>query len=151
MSEYGVTLNCSYVQDKDGIVTIGAHYTNTDGQDIEVEKKANNLEDAVLDLYEDLITQMLTPPTEEESVDEEVDIDFVLAENQQLREEIAWLRERYLGAQQTITELNQDFDEVCEENEILLNELQHHDCKCKKKDKKEINWIDIFSAMGWVD
>lgn len=114
------------VRDDDGW-TGGVNYTSTDGIEANAEIKADSLEDAERQLEEAIRKVINKQIAETDSLpDAEVDnqVHHLEVENEQLRDEVAFLRERYEGVLQVIEQMNKDFDEVCDENDMLWEELE---------------------------
>lgn len=121
MSEYGVSLNYSHIVKENGDVEAGLHLKNTDGKDIEVSVEGDNLEEVLTELYLNTIDELVNP-TEEDKEEESLDAEFLLAENEQLREEVMFLRglikDNAIPTEE-IDSLRESFDEVCDENDLL--------------------------------
>lgn len=126
MENWGFSYNKSMVRDDDGW-TGGVNYTSTDGIEANAEIKADSLEDAERQLEEAIRKVINKQIAETDSLpDAEVDnqVHHLEVENEQLRDEVAFLRERYEGVLQVIEQMNKDFDEVCDENDMLWEELE---------------------------
>ena len=89
MSKYGATVNCSYIQDENGNIDLGFNFSNSDGKEINLEKTGTSLEEIITDLYTEVFDLLFT-----EDEPEEPNVDFLMEENKQLREEIQFLRDQ---------------------------------------------------------
>lgn len=89
---YGITVNCSYVQDDDGKLHVGLNYSNSDGKEFNIEKTGDDLEDMLAEMYAEAVMKYIVGDEPEE--EPELDVDFLMEENKQLREEVNFLRER---------------------------------------------------------
>lgn len=136
MREKGVTMNYSHIIDGNGHVEAGIHFKNTDGVDITVENAGDNFFNVISELYTDTVDKVLEAQKVEENIEDDEDLyeDFLIAENQQLREEIDYLRDRCDQQVMLIDTLYKDIDDLCDENDVLFNELETNQCCCKKED-----------------
>lgn len=163
----GATCNVSVITNEDGQVELGLHYTNTDGKDISVETTGDSLTDAVLSAYDAILNEAL-PAADED------DEDLLSQENEELEEKVQSLEDRidyyteaYYKSREEYWELVRDynnlknlFDDLCEENDLLWDEIdsqEEHECFCRETTPDTpaqwMNTLDKIETMldrlGW--
>lgn len=96
MSEYGISLSFSMVENEDGVYA-GVHYYDTKDLDVDVEVEGENREEVLYALCDEVIAESLAQTfgsaSEEEPETPEMSIEALQEENAQLRDEINYLRE----------------------------------------------------------
>lgn len=93
--DFGLKLNFSLVQNADGNISAGLHYTDTDGNEIDTVKEGNNFFSVLYDLEAQAIKELTEPQEEiEEEWIEPTEEQLLSLENEMLREEIEFLRSK---------------------------------------------------------
>lgn len=143
MSGYAMSLSYSLVDDEDG-VQAGFHAQSTDGIDIDVQAEGDDREEVmkavINEVIEETINQTLYNQQQlEETTDGEPDsLETLQIENEQLRDEVAYLR-NLLG------ETEEEDEDTTSIFDMMLN---NHICDCKDDKGNHDSLEDFLSAYN---
>lgn len=128
--DYGLEMNVSMACNEDGNISIGCHFTDSEGRDISRENNGDNFNGVVSSFFNDILNDVVNYPVNETSDNNDDDDD----EEKSLREKIAELEDK-------IYSLELD-------NEILSERLHNEN---KKQFCDRLNTAEIKNALNVID
>lgn len=142
-NDFGLKCNFSLVQNADGKISAGLHYTDTKGNEVDTVKEGNDYFSVLLDLEDEVIKEFTTPKEKVEEWIEPTEVELLSLENEMLREEIDFLRTKLDDA---LTDNEALEDLLFEEPE--KKEEEKKECECGKAFK--VRYISPFDFLTYI-